>query len=192
MKKLVFSLFALVLFTACDKENDDMFPQMEEQADLYYNAANPVYPKNKNFKKRELRDVLIIMYGKAHNTHFVVRNAVDHYSWFMGGKHVFEIDDYDSRSYAKENLRALGWDFDQDGHKFRMDLTKKNWWIITGDIGEFDNYPRMDIRVEPKGTAVRPCDIKEPLKYTYPVNNSIVHSLQKDEPTEDIDEPIED
>ncbi|OAV63421.1 hypothetical protein Barb6XT_03160 [Bacteroidales bacterium Barb6XT] len=155
-----------------------MFSQMEEQADLYYHKDNPKYPKSKHFEKGELRDVLIIMsnsYGKTHNTHFVVRNAVDHYSWFLGGKHVFQIDDYDSRSYDKENLRTLGWDFDQSGHKLHMDLIWDGWGTVTGAVGDFDAFPFMDIRVEPKGTARRPCDEKpepekdKPIRHTLPV-----------------------
>ncbi|OAV68976.1 hypothetical protein Barb6XT_00722 [Bacteroidales bacterium Barb6XT] len=161
MKKFIFSLFALVLFTACDKENDDMFPQQgEEQADRYIHPADPKYPKSKSFKEGQVRDILVIMhkYGEDHNTHFVVRNVVHHYAWFMGGKQVFVIDDYDSRSYDKENLRALGWDFDQEGHKLRMDLIWDGWDVISGDVGDFDDYPHMKQPVAPKGTAVRPCD----------------------------------
>ncbi|OAV70445.1 hypothetical protein Barb4_01368 [Bacteroidales bacterium Barb4] len=154
MKKFIFSLFALVLFTACDKENDEILsPQQgEEQA-----GYNPKYPESKSFKEGEVRDLLVIMYGKGYNTHFVVRNAVNYYTWSSGMRHYIEIDDYDSRSYAKQNLDALGWHYFQREHTLDMDLVDPLCWsVIEGNVGDFDRYPHMNIPIKPFGTVVRP------------------------------------
>ncbi|OAV63855.1 hypothetical protein Barb4_04653 [Bacteroidales bacterium Barb4] len=164
MKKFIFSLFALVLFTACDKENDEMLSPQQEEEQAYLNVrhdGDPVYPDSKYFKEGELRDVLVIMweYGNKNNTHFVIRNVTHSYWRMFAHWQYFTIDDYDSRSYAKQNLEALDWTFKQSGHELAMKMMPKYWDVRTGDVGAFDNYPRMDIRIKPFGTVVRDCDL---------------------------------
>ncbi|OAV66054.1 hypothetical protein Barb6XT_02130 [Bacteroidales bacterium Barb6XT] len=145
---------------------------MEEQA--YTNVkhpSNPDYPEDKDFKEGVLRDVLVIIYGASYNSHFVMRNVTKIQQRCFGLWMYFTIDDYDSRSYDKQNLDALGWHYTQYGHELSMNLLFTYWDYRIGDVGAFDNYPRMDIRIKPFGTVVRDCDLPPRIiSPTEPVN----------------------
>ncbi|OAV67488.1 hypothetical protein Barb6XT_01442 [Bacteroidales bacterium Barb6XT] len=157
-----------------------MFPQQGEEQALtssnpYNNgkhASDPDYPRDKDFKDGELRDVLVIIYGASYNSHFVMRNVTKIQQRCFGLWMYFTIDDYDSRSYDKQNLDAIGWHFSQTGHRLNMDWVPQKWGFRVGDVGDFDNYPHMKKPIAPFGTLVRDCDIP-PVFETQPVGGGM-------------------